>query len=182
MTARILAVVQELLAADGYNGVQLRTVAARAHVSLTRIYKLFPTRDDLILVALERWMAEHSYAEVELPSPDESVRDALNRVLHCVFEPWERNPRMLEVYHHARSGPGGQRLDEQGLAAVMPVAVHALRDLDPEYIQDLAIILTNMVLSLISRFATGTLEITGILPILERTVYRLTADNETASR
>ncbi|MEU0544226.1 TetR family transcriptional regulator [Nocardia sp. NPDC005978] len=182
VTARILAVVLELLAADGYNGVHLRTVASRAHVSLTRIYKLFPTRDELILVALEQWMAEHAYAEVELPVPAESVRDALTRVLRCVFEPWERNPTMLEVYHHARSGPGGQRLDQQGLAAVMPVAVDALRDLDPEYIHDLAIILTNMALALISRFATGTLEITGILPILERTVYRLTADNETASK
>ncbi|WP_330179172.1 hypothetical protein OHB26_22060 [Nocardia sp. NBC_01503] len=38
-----------------------------------------------------------------------------------------------------------------------------------------------MVMALIARFATGTMEITAILPILERTVYRLTADNESAA-
>lgn len=181
MTARILAVVLELLAADGYNGVQLRVVASRAHVSLAKIYKLFHTRDELILVALEQWMTEHAYAEVERPAAEESVRDAMTRVLRCVFEPWERNPTMLEVYHHARSGPGGQRLDAQGLSVVMPIAENALRDLDADYIQDIAVILTNMTVALIGRFATGTIEITEILPILERTVFRLTADNETAA-
>lgn len=182
MAARIIAVVLELLAADGYDGVQLRTVASRAHVSLTKIYKIFRTRDELILAALEQWMTENTYAEMAPPAAEETVRAAMMRVLRCVFEPWERNPTMLEVYHHARSGPGGQRLDALGLSVILPVAEHALRDLDEDYVSDVALILTNMTVALIGRFATGTLEITGILPILERTVYRLTADNETAAR
>ncbi|WP_454195297.1 TetR family transcriptional regulator [Nocardia sp. Marseille-Q1738] len=173
--------VLDLLASDGYDAVQLRTVASRARVSLARIYKIFPTRDELIVSALQQWMTDHAYAEVAPPSPGETVRELMMRVLRCVFEPWERNPRMLEAYHYARSGPGGQRLDEQGLSAMLPIAEMGLRDVDPDYIEDVAIILSNMVVALIGRFATGTLAITEILPILERTVYRLTADNESAA-
>ncbi|MFB7876176.1 TetR family transcriptional regulator [Nocardia sp. NPDC056064] len=176
-SAKIIAAVLDLLDAEGYEAVQLRAVAAHAHVSLAKIYRLFPTRDELIIAALEQWMQVNTYAEVTVPGEDESVRDCLNRMLRTVFEPWERNPRMLEAYHYARTGPGGERLDSQGLAAVLPAAAVALRDLDPGYLHDLGLILGNMVLALIGRFATGALPSTEILPTLERTVYRLTADN-----
>lgn len=173
--------VLDLLNSDGYEAVQLRTVAARAHVSLTRIYRYFPTRDELIIAALAQWMDENAYAAISPPDPDATLRDSLMDVLRCVFEPWERSPKMLEAYHHARTGPRGGRLDEQGLDVVLPVAGPILRDLDSAYVADLALILGNLALALIGRFATGSMEITDILPTLERTVYRLTADNATAS-
>ncbi|WP_189026091.1 TetR family transcriptional regulator [Nocardia rhizosphaerihabitans] len=181
-SAKIIAVVLDLLTTDGYDAVQLRTVAAQAHVSLAKIYRLFHTRDELIIAALQQWMDANAYADVTPPEPGESVRDSLTRLLRTVFEPWERNPKMLEAYHHARTGPGGERLDSQGLIAVLPVAEVALRDLDPGYLDDLGLILGNMALALIGRFAAGTLPITGILATMERTVYRMTADNEAASR
>ncbi len=173
--------VLDLLAENGYDGVQLRTVASRAHVSLAKIYQLFATRDELILSALEQWMTENAYAEVAPVVPGESVRDAMVRVLRGVFEPWEKHPAMLVAYHHARTTPGGHRLDTHGLTALLPIAEHALSGLDQSYIDDIAVILPNMVVALIARFATGTMEITEILPILERTVHRLTADNASAA-
>ncbi|MEV0059287.1 TetR family transcriptional regulator [Nocardia sp. NPDC050718] len=181
-SAKIIAVVLGLLTTEGYDAVQLRAVAAEAHVSLAKIYRLFRTRDELIIAALEQWMAANAYADVTPPEPGEPLRESLIRLLRTVFEPWERNPKMLEAYHHARTGPGGERLDSQGLIAVLPAAEVALRDLDPGYLDDLGLILGNMVLALIARFAAGTLPITGILPTLERTVYRMTADNESAAR
>ncbi|MGW6426456.1 TetR family transcriptional regulator [Nocardia sp. NPDC055053] len=181
-SAKIIAVVLDLLTTDGYDAVQLRTVAAQAHVSLAKIYRLFHTRDELIIAALHQWMDANAYADVTPPEPGESVRDSLTRLLRTVFEPWERNPKMLEAYHHARTGPGGERLDSQGLIAVLPAAEVALRDLDPGYLADLGLIMGNMALALIGRFAAGTLPITEILATLERTAYRMTADNEAASR
>ncbi|MFD4430652.1 TetR family transcriptional regulator [Nocardia sp. NPDC058497] len=181
-SAKIIAVVLDLLTTDGYDAVQLRTVAARAHVSLAKIYRLFHTRDELIIAALAQWMETNAYAEITPPEPGESVRDSLTRLLRTIFEPWERNPKMLEAYHHARTGPGGERLDSQGLIAVLPAVELFLRDLDPGYLEDLGLILGNMALALIGRFAAGTLPITEILATMERTVYRLTADNEAASR
>ncbi|UGT57708.1 MULTISPECIES: TetR family transcriptional regulator [Nocardia] len=181
-SAKIVAVVLELLNTEGYEAVQLRTVAARAHVSLAKIYRLFRTRDELIITALAQWMDANAYADVAPPEPGESVRETLIRVLRSVFEPWERNPKMLEAYHHARTGPGGERLDTQGLLAVLPAAEAALRGLDTDYLADLGLIMGNMALALIGRFAAGTLPITEIRSTMERTAYRMTADNASAAR
>lgn len=181
-SAKIIAVVLELLNSEGYEAVQLRAVAARAHVSLAKIYRLFRTRDELIIAALQQWMDDNTYAEITAPQPGETVRESLIRILRTVFEPWERNPRMLVAYHHARTGPDGDRLDAQGLTAILPVAEVVLRDLDPRYLEDLGLIMGNMALALIARYATGSMPITEILSTLERTAYRMTADNAAAAR
>lgn len=166
-----------LLESEGYDAVQLRRVAGVAHVSLTTVYKLYPTRDELVLAAVAQWMATNTYTELEPPRADESLAEVLKRVIRYVFEPWERHPRMLAAYSHARSGPGGQRLDAQGFAAVLPAVGTMFAGLDEDYAADLALVLTNMVYALLTRFAHGDLAITEILPALERTIVRLTQNN-----
>ncbi|WP_063629977.1 TetR family transcriptional regulator [Nocardia sp. BMG51109] len=176
---KIIDTVLELLESDGYEAVQLREVARRARVSLTTVYKLYPTRDDLILAAVERWMAANAYAPLPEPTADECLRDGLLRLLRSVFEPWERHPRMLKAFYLARSSVrGARRLDKQGFDAILPAAGVLLADLDSDYVADVGLVLTNMTYALIGRFADDSLEITEVLPALERIVYRLTANNE----
>ncbi len=174
----IVDVVVEILESDGYDAVALREVARRAHVSLATIYKMFATRHELILTAVERWMATNCYADLAAPAADESLHDGLMRVFRYVFEPWVRSPRMLEAFHRARTGPGRDRLDLQGLNAIEPVARAVLAGADPAYVDDVDLVLTNVSHALIGRFADGALPITAILPTLERAVFRLVADNE----
>jgi TetR/AcrR family transcriptional regulator, cholesterol catabolism regulator len=100
---RILAAVLESLERGGYDGVYLQEVARTARVSLATVYKLFGTRDELIVAAMEQWMASTSYADLAPPAPEETLYDGLMRLFRRVFEPWERNPRMLEAYHRART-------------------------------------------------------------------------------
>jgi AcrR family transcriptional regulator len=177
----IVDVVLELLESGGYEAVQLRDVAKRAHVSLATVYKLFTSRDELIVASLERWMATNCYAGVAPPAPGESLYDGLMRMLRYVFEPWERSPRLLEAYHRARSGPGGDRLDRQGMAAIEPVGRALLAGLDPGYARDVELILKHMIDAVLGRFARGTLDITAVLPTIERTVFRITTDNQPAA-
>ncbi|MQY27826.1 TetR family transcriptional regulator [Nocardia aurantia] len=174
---RILAVVLEALERGGYHGVHLQEVARIARVSLATVYKLFGTRDELIVAALAQWMAGASYADLTAPEPGESLYDGLMRLFRRVFEPWERSPRMLEAFHRARSGPSGNRLDAQGLIAVLPAAAAVLDGADPRYLEDIGYVLTNLSYGLIGRYVDGTIDITDILPTLDRAVYRLTADN-----
>lgn len=176
-TETIIQVVLEALESEGYDAVQLRTVAKRARVSLSTIYKAYPTRDDLIVTALGRWMDANVYCRLAEPSPVTSLYDGLMWVFRLIFEPWERNPRMLEAFHRARTGPGGDRLDQQGFATAAPVSLGMLAEVDPDYAEDVGMILTNSVYALIQRFADGELAIDDILPMLDRTVYRLTTDN-----
>jgi AcrR family transcriptional regulator len=177
----ILAVVVGLLETDGYDAVQMRTVAERGRVSLKTVYKYFPTRDDLIMSAIERWMDDNAYAVLGDPPATFSLYDALMWSLRQVFDPWERHPRMLEAFHRARQTPGGERLHDQGFAAVAPIAKRLLARVDDRYADDLELLLPLVVQATIAEFAAGDLASRDILRVLERAVFRLTADNTAAA-
>lgn len=180
---RILDIVVELLETDGYDGVQLREVAKRARTSLSTIYKRYATRDELILAALDSWMAENRYSGLagQTRALEESLYEGLMRMLRTVFEPWEQHPGMLMAYSRARAAPGGDRLVRRGLDAVVPAGMEILADVDEDFITDLDNIITSLVFGLTGRFAAGEIAITDILPSLDRTVRWLTTGYE-ASR
>jgi TetR/AcrR family transcriptional regulator, cholesterol catabolism regulator len=177
----IIEIVVELLDTQGYEAVQLREVARRARVSLATIYKRYATRDELIVAALEWWMDTNRYAN--LPSPaagasGESLYSDLMAVFRTILEPWERHPMMLRSYFRARSGPGGERLIHRGVDAVVPVAKSITAQVDSVYAKDLELILTGVVFGFLGRFAQGEIEVTEIVPGIERAVYWLTAAYE----
>jgi AcrR family transcriptional regulator len=173
----IIDVVLDLLESEGYDAVQVRTVAKRARVSLSTIYKLFGTRDELIVTALERWMDANAYASLTMPEPDDLPYETMVRVLRTVVEPWEQHPRMLAAYHRARTGPSGKRLDQHGMAIVQPIVEATLAGADPQYLSDVELVHGHVVRGAIARFADGEIAVTDILPILERALFRLTTDN-----
>ena len=125
-------------------------------------------------------MHANSYSGMAASPPHASLYEGLMWVYRQIFEPWERNPRMLEAFYRARTGPGGERLDMLGDAAVVPVAEKLLEEVDPTYAKDFGLIMTNMVCGLIQRAAVGDLAVSDILPMLERTLLRLTSNNEAA--
>lgn len=175
----IIGVVVDVLGTEGYDAVRLRDVARRARVSLSRIYGLFGNRDELIVAAVERWMDEHAYVGV-VPPPGLGVYDGLLHVFRTVFEPWERNPQMLEAFHRARIGPGGRTLVEQGTRAIHPAIRTVLEGAEASYVRDVEQLLVNVFYAVFGRFADGELPITEVLPSLERVAFRLTADNAAA--
>lgn len=172
----IIDVVIELLETEGYDAVQVRTVAKRARISLATMYKLFGTRDELIVAALERWLDAQAYGGLAMPEPGEAPYETMVRVLRTIFEPWERHPRMLEAYHRARSGPRGERLGRHGMAVVRPIVEASLPDADPQFLADIDLVHGHVVRGAIARFAAGEIEVTEILPILERALFLLTAE------
>lgn len=179
---RMLAVVVEILETDGYDAVQLREVARRARISLSTIYKRYPTRDDLILAALEAWMEDNRYARVS-PHPREpgvSLHDALMGLFRTIFEPWEQHPGMLAAYYRARSSQSGGQLLRRGLDIVVPAGLELLADVDDDFVADFDAVVFSVVYGLLGRFAMGEIAITEILPTLDRAVYWLTTGYEAA--
>jgi AcrR family transcriptional regulator len=174
----IIEIVVELLDTEGYEAVQLREVARRARVSLATIYKRYATRDELIVAALEWWMETNRYAGLVAPATDSSVYSNLMAIFRTIFEPWEQHPLMLRSYFRARSGPGGKRLIQRGLDAVLPVARAVMAQTDPEFARDLELILTGVVFGFLGRFTEGEIDVTEIVPGIERAVYRLTVAHE----
>jgi TetR/AcrR family transcriptional regulator, cholesterol catabolism regulator len=181
---RILDIVAELLETEGYDAVQLREVARRARTSLATIYKRYSTRDELILAALHVWMDEHRYSGLfhQSSEPGESVYDGMMRLLRTIFEPWEQHPAMLTAFFRARAAPGGQELFRRGLDITVPSFMQVLADVDDEFVGDLETILSTVIYGLLGRFAVGELEITDIVPSLDRTVYWLTTGYDASRR
>ncbi|APE16032.1 TetR family transcriptional regulator [Mycobacterium sp. WY10] len=169
---RIIDIVVEILETEGYDAVQLREVARRSRTSLATIYKRYPTRDHLILAALESWMDEYRYAGLtrQHRDPDESIYDGMMRVLGTIFEPWERHPEMLKAYYRSRSATGRELLLHRGLDNVIPAAMEVLDGVDKDFVADLDTVLATLVFGLSGRFAAGEIAITDILPTIERTV------------
>ena len=176
----IIAIVVDLLDTQGDQAVQLREVARRARVSMTTIYKRYATRDELIVAALEWWMDSNRYARLGSPDgdPDESVYAGLMRVFRTIFEPWEQHPMMLKAYFRARSGPGGDRLIQRGVDAVVPVARTTLASLDADFAKDLEMILTGVIYGFLGQFTQGLIEVTDIVPSIERALYWLTVGHD----
>jgi TetR/AcrR family transcriptional regulator, cholesterol catabolism regulator len=177
----IVRAVISLVDEHGYDGVQLRSVARTAHVSLQRIYRLFGSRDALLLAAVRRWLAEHTYASLE-PPPTDSVYEGLMHIFRGVFGPWERSPRMLQAFHRARIGPGGDELVRQATEAIRPAMQAVLAGADASYVRDVDLLLVNLFYAAFGRVADGEIGVTEILPTLERAAFRLTADNTMATR
>lgn len=81
---------------------------------------------------------------------------------------------MLKAYFRARTAPGGQKLVPRGFDTVVPAAMEVLADADPRFIKDVDAIVSSVVYGLMGRFASGEIDITEIVPILDRTVHYLT--------
>jgi AcrR family transcriptional regulator len=141
-------------------------------MSLSTLYKIFPSRDELIVAAVELWMEQHAFEPIVPPASDESVFQALNAMFRTIFEPWEQHPEMLHIY--IRTGETGARgrLLAQGRAATRPL-FRTLTPLDRSFAVDLEMILTNVAEGALTRFSKGEIAVTDILLILERTLIRL---------
>lgn len=169
---RLLDVVIEMLDTDGYEAVQLREVARRARSSLATIYRRYPTREDLIVAALESWVQENRYAGITVRS-DASLYEALMDLFRSIFEPWERHPAMLTAYFRVRSSPRGQRLFRFGLDIVAPAGLEILAGVDDEFVENLDAIISSLIYGVLGRYAAGEIAVTDILPIIDRAVYWL---------
>lgn len=172
----VLDVVVDLIQSEGYHAVQVRTVAKRARIGLDTLYRFFPTRDELIIAALSRWIAANTSKAPDTP-PGASLYEGLVHVYTELFSPWLEHPRVLDAYVRARLRPGGDRLDSEGLAVLTPRLLDLFEDVDPDYRDDVLVIINNVLAASFGAVAQGALPIDQILPLMERTVYRLTTDN-----
>ena len=175
----------DIIVSDGYDAVSLSEVARRARVSLATIYKFFPTqrakqsraRDEVIVAAIERWINLNVHPDVTPPSPDETLHDALLRMMQYAFEPWLRNPGMLVAYHRVANGPQRLRVRSRMFDALAPVGLKALEEYDARYTADISIVMELVCDGAIGWYAEGHLDLDEVFPTISRAVYRLTSDN-----
>jgi len=170
----LIPIVVDILEAEGYDAVQLREVARRARMSLATIYRRYPTRDALIVAALRWWMDANRYATIGTHiGTEESVYDGLMRIYRAIFEPWERHPQMLRAYVRSQAGPGGDELTRHGFEVVVPAADAVLAGCDAAFATDLGAVMSSVIYGSLARFGTGALDISEVVPTIERAVFWL---------
>jgi AcrR family transcriptional regulator len=174
--ASILEVSAELLEAHGDEALQLREVAKRARVSLSTVYKHFPSRDELVLAALERWMEANVYRSMPASVPGEPLAGGLVAAFRHIFEPWMAHPTMLAAFLRASLLPGGERLGRQGADAAGAVIASYFEGYDVEFARDVMTVLGHLTSGLLSQFAAGQADVAEIIRVYEVAVRRLTAD------
>ncbi|HSS12099.1 MAG TPA: TetR family transcriptional regulator [Acidimicrobiales bacterium] len=102
---RVIAAAVELASDGGYDAVQMRDVAATAHVALGTIYRYFASKDHLLAATLVEWTRDLQERVLQRPargqSPADRVIDVLGRATHNL----ERNPKLTAALITAVSAP-----------------------------------------------------------------------------
>jgi AcrR family transcriptional regulator len=170
----ILDVTGEILCEHGEAGLQLRDVARRAKVSLSTIYAHFPSRDELLVAALVRWIDTHHYGDVPPPEPGDTLGVALTKLFRQQYRPWQTHPNMLGVVVRATLLPGGERLWIRGPQRRVLDEYYA--GFAPEIVRDVRTTLNYVALGLISAYVGGRVDAAEMFRVFERAADRLTAD------
>jgi AcrR family transcriptional regulator len=169
---RILAAVLELAAEGGYDAVQVREVAARAHVALRTIYNYYDSRENLLYAALMEWRLRVSNESVANVSGS-TLEERLLSLLRHNFEVFAEAPKLFEVFSRLDLRP--EDVDPVIYKTMIGAGDELLANADPVFADDLRLILGRFIYGTMSLAAQGHLPIEDVWPDIERMVKRVTA-------
>jgi TetR/AcrR family transcriptional regulator, cholesterol catabolism regulator len=102
----VIAAATEILSAGGQEAVQMKDLAQRAEVSLSTLYRYFPSKDYVLLaIALSRYQAAWRKVSAEVPR-GETVRERVVARLMREFRAEQRNQRLTAALTSALTGGG----------------------------------------------------------------------------
>jgi len=96
--SRVLDAALQLASEGGYDAVQMRDVATRAHVALGTIYRYFRSKDELLAAALVEWAGTVERQVSARPPRGVSVADRLVDVLRRASGAMERDPNLTAAF------------------------------------------------------------------------------------
>lgn len=102
---RMLAAVVGLLVDEGFEGVSVRKVAARAGTSIGAVQHHFPTKDAMLVAAMDQMSREfQTRLEARIP-PDASAADALRLLMVelCGADPADHSANVVWLLRLARA-------------------------------------------------------------------------------
>ncbi|MFN8035863.1 MAG: TetR family transcriptional regulator [Acidimicrobiia bacterium] len=103
--SRIVESAVELAREGGYDAVQMRDVAARAHVALGTLYRHYASKDQLLLAALAEQARELQQSQHSHPPRGESAADRVAEVLRRGCRAITREPMVTTAMVTALASP-----------------------------------------------------------------------------
>src|SRR5260221_11677495 len=98
---RILDATLALASKGGYDAVQMRTVAERAHVALGTLYRYFPSKIHLLVSGLAREFERTQERLDRRPIPGETPYDRMEYVLGRINPSMQREAMITEAMTRA---------------------------------------------------------------------------------
>jgi AcrR family transcriptional regulator len=105
--ARILGAAVELLCEDGYEGLSVSRVAARARVSRRTFYELFEDREGCFLAVFERALEQIAGVLAPAYASERAWREQIRAALAALLDFLDREPQIgeLVIVDALRAGP-----------------------------------------------------------------------------
>lgn len=103
--ARVLEAAIELASEGGYDAVQMRDVAARAHVALGTIYRYFASKDHLLAAAQVEWAADVQRRVAARPPKGDTPAERVSEMVKRAMRAMERQPKVTAALLTAISSP-----------------------------------------------------------------------------
>ena len=94
---RMLDATVALAARGGYDAVQMRAVAERSGVALGTVYRYFPSKNHLLVVATLQMFEQFAEQFDVEHTPGSSPRERVMWVLHGALAQLEREPRLYDA-------------------------------------------------------------------------------------
>jgi len=130
---RVIDSAMELGLEGGYEAVQMRDVAARAHVAMGTVYRYFSSKDHLLAAALVYWVEQLDARLAQVPArgsvASERVLDVLERALRAMG----RQPQLVAAVFASLASPDVAAIEcQQQMGAVMDgIIIRAIGEPQP---------------------------------------------------
>jgi TetR/AcrR family transcriptional regulator, cholesterol catabolism regulator len=117
---RVVDAAMALGLEGGYEAVQMRDVAARAHVAMGTVYRYFSSKDHLLAAALVSWVEQLDARLAQVPArgatASERVLDVLDRALRAMG----RQPQLVAAVFASLASPDPAAIEcQQQMGGVM---------------------------------------------------------------
>jgi TetR/AcrR family transcriptional regulator, cholesterol catabolism regulator len=100
---RVIEAAISLATKGGYDAVQMRDVAAEARVALGTLYRYFPSKDQLLVAALNEWAENLRDKQRARPQKGATKADRVAGVLRGTVRAMERQPKLSAAFVTALS-------------------------------------------------------------------------------
>ena len=102
---RVVDSAIELALEGGYEAVQMRDVAARAHVAMGTVYRYFTSKDHLLAAALVHWVEQLDARLAQAPARGRTASARVLDVLDRALRAMSRQPKLVAAVFMALASP-----------------------------------------------------------------------------
>ena len=130
---RVIVAAMQLATDGGYEAVQMRDVAATAHVALGTIYRYFASKDHLLAATLVEWTSDLQRRLAQRPARGDTPAERVVEVVRRAGRAIERSPKLTAALITAVTAPDPaitdcQRQVAQTMVDVMSAAMGDVPD------------------------------------------------------